>query len=90
MKGFNLATGGASGTNSGDTLLPIKFSGGILQTNPEVTIDMSKKNHGLGFARIAKLVTSKNQNNLRREEAHTEGKEETVASLKEIEEKRNF
>ena len=27
MKGFNLATGGAGGTGSGDTLTPIKFSG---------------------------------------------------------------
>ena len=27
MKGFNLATGGAAGSNQGDTLLPIKFSG---------------------------------------------------------------
>ena len=27
MKGFNLATGGAAGSNQGDTVLPIKFSG---------------------------------------------------------------
>ena len=27
MKGFNLATGSAAGSNQGDTLLPIKFSG---------------------------------------------------------------
>ena len=27
MKGFNLATGAAAGSNQGDTLLPIKFSG---------------------------------------------------------------
>ena len=62
--------------------------GGILQTNPDVTIDMSKKNHGLGFARIAKLVTSKNQNNPRKEEAQSEGKEEAVPSIKDMEEKR--
>ena len=89
MKGFNLASGGGSGTSSGDTVLPIKFSGGVLQTNPEVTIDMSRKNHGLGFARIAKLVSSKNQNNVRREEVNTgEGKEEPAANVKEMEEKR--
>ena len=27
MKGFNLATGAAAGSNPGETLLPIKFSG---------------------------------------------------------------
>ena len=27
MKGFNLASGSAAGSNQGDTLLPIKFSG---------------------------------------------------------------
>ena len=62
--------------------------GGILQTNSEVTIDMSKKNHGLGFARIAKLVTSKNQNNLRKEEAQTGEKEERIPNIKQMEEKR--
>ena len=49
---------------------------------------MSKKNHGLGFARIAKLVTSKNQNNPKKEEAQSEGKEEAVPSIKDMEEKR--
>ena len=55
---------------------------------------MSKRNHGLGFARIAKLVTSKNQNNLRREEAPNtpnappDEKEVTIPNIKEIEEKR--
>ena len=52
---------------------------------------MSKKNHGLGFARIAKLVTSKNQNNLRKEEAQVGEKErgeERITNLKQIGEKR--
>ena len=49
---------------------------------------MSKKNHGLGFARIAKLVTSKNQNNQRKEEAQSGEKEDPIPSKKEMEEKR--
>ena len=41
----------------------------------------------MGFARIAKLVTSKNVNILKKEEPATNGKEVTPISVKEVESK---
>merc|ERR1719474_1239685 len=39
----------------------------------DISIDMSRRNQGLGFARIAKLVTSKNVNILKKEEIQSNG-----------------
>ena len=49
--------------------------GGMLQTSngTDISIDMSRRNQGLGFARIAKLVTSKNVNILKKEESQSNG-----------------
>ena len=55
--------------------------GGMLQTNSEVAIDMNKRSQGLGFARIAKLVTSKNVNILKKEEAQSNGKEVNITAV---------
>ena len=63
--------------------------GGILQTNSDVTIDMSRRQQGgLGFARIAKLVTSKNVNIPKKEEPVTNGKDVTPIAVKEVESKK--
>ena len=52
----------------------------MLQSSSDVAIDMSRRSQGLGFARIAKLVTSKNVNILKKDEDHGRGngKEVTV------------
>ena len=54
----------------------------MLQSNgSDVAIDMSRRSQGIGFARIAKLVTSKNVNILKKEEDHQSlgnGREVTV------------
>ena len=42
---------------------------------------MNKRSQGLGFARIAKLVTSKNVNILKKEEAQYNGKEVNIAAV---------
>ena len=114
MKGFNLASGGSSGSGGPEGNLQIKFSGecdllkfnsmkpamilsndilnnftlwkdyilnkahsiltgGMLQSSADVAIDMSRKSQGMGFARIAKLVTSKNVNILKKDEDHSRG-----------------
>ena len=49
-------------------LLKDLLTGGLLQTNNDIAIDMTKgRSQGLGFARIAKLVTNKNANILKKE-----------------------
>ena len=50
----------------------------MLQSGSDVSIDMNRRSQGMGFARIAKLVTSKNVNILKKEEAQSNGKEVTV------------
>ena len=52
----------------------------MLQSGSDVSIDMNRRSQGIGFARIAKLVTSKNVNILKKEEAQSNGngKEVTV------------
>ena len=53
----------------------------MLQSSSDVAIDMSRRSQGIGFARIAKLVTSKNVNILKKEEDHQSlgnGREVTV------------
>ena len=52
----------------------------MLQSSSDVAIDMSRKSQGIGFARIAKLVTSKNVNILKKDEDQSRGngKEVTV------------
>ena len=51
------------------------IQGGMLQRSngTDISIDMSRRNQGLGFARIAKLVTSKNVNILKKEESQSNG-----------------
>ena len=49
--------------------------GGILQNGSDITIDMTKRPQGMGFARIAKLVTSKNVSILKKEEHQSNGGE---------------
>ena len=53
----------------------------LQSSGSDVAIDMSRRSQGIGFARIAKLVTSKNVNILKKEEDHQSlgnGREVTV------------
>ena len=60
----------------------------MLQSSSDVAIDMSRKSQGIGFARIAKLVTSKNVNILRKDEDQSRGNgKEVTALLPDIENK---
>ena len=54
----------------------------LQSSGSDVAIDMSRRSQGIGFARIANLVTSKNVNILKKEEDHPQsfgnGREVTV------------
>ena len=73
-------------------LLKVIITGGLLQTNNDIAIDMTKgRSQGLGFARIAKLVTNKNVNILKKEaptlSAETAEKEVNMNGARNNEEK---
>ena len=53
----------------------------MLQSSSDVAIDMSRKSQGIGFARIAKLVTSKNVNILRKDEDQSRGNGKEVTAV---------